>query len=329
MERTRGGLGPGDVGHRVVVRRYVGVGPTGRPLFTDLLGELLAFDEHRLLVRAEDGSEHTIAGRDVTAAKRVGPRPARYSEIVALERAADEAWPAPVHERLGDWFLRAAQGWTSRANSALPLGDPGRPLTDAIDACEAWYRGRGLTPRVSVPLPLRRDVAEALSVRNWHAQPPVLVQTAPLTSAPSIPSANPPSMEPGPHLLPAPSREFLALVGARKAGLPPAALEVLAGPPMVRFAEIRGSGGALLAGARGAVVGDGSWLHVSLVEVVADARRRGLARRISLALMEWAGGLGATRAVLQVEEHNAAAVALYRGLGFANHHRYVTYAGRP
>jgi ribosomal protein S18 acetylase RimI-like enzyme len=34
---------------------------------------------------------------------------------------------------------------------------------------------------------------------------------------------------------------------------------------------------------------------------------------------------GATRAYLQVEERNTAAVAMYAGLGFTTHHAYVTW----
>ena len=164
-----------DVGHRVVVRRRVG----GRAM-TDLLGVLVALDADRVVVRAEDGAVHTVPAADVVAGKRVPPRPARYSEIDALERTADRCWPAPVHERLGDWYLRAAQGWTNRANSALPLGDAGRPMAEALEATQAWYARQGLTPRITVPLPLRRDVADALAAAGWYAQPRVLVQTAPL-----------------------------------------------------------------------------------------------------------------------------------------------------
>jgi GNAT superfamily N-acetyltransferase len=310
-----GRLGPADVGHRVVVRRYVGVGPAGRPLFSDLLGELLAADAERLTVRTERGDEYVIATGDVAAAKRVGPRPARYSEIIALERMADEAWPAPVTERLGDWILRAAEGFTNRANSALPLGDAGMPIGEAIDACAAWYGALGLLPRITVPLPLRRDVADALTARGWYAQPVVHVQTARL--ADDLPPVS------GVRLEPVPSVEFLTAARARKASLPDAALRVLTGPAQVRFAEVRDGDRALLAMARGAVVRD--WVHLGLVEVVEAARRQGHARRVSLAVMAWGRGLGATRAVLQVEEANEGAFALYRDLGFSTHHRYVTF----
>jgi N-acetylglutamate synthase len=315
-----GRLGPADVGHRVVVRRFVGVGGSGRPIYSDLLGELTAADAEGLTVRTERGDEYLIATGDVAAAKRVGPRPTRYSEIVALELVADEAWPAPVTERLGDWILRAAEGFTSRANSALPLGDPGLPTGEAIDACAAWYRDLDLTPRITVPLPLRRDIAAALAARGWYAQPVVHVQTL-LLGARSA-RAGPGIEEVG--LEREPSAEFLRLARARKTSLPDAALRVLTGPAQVRFAEVRADDGRLLAMARGAVVRD--WVHLGLVEVVEAARRRGHARRVSLALMAWGRGLGAARAVLQVEEANGAAIALYRDLGFSTHHRYVTYA---
>ncbi|MFD0595838.1 hypothetical protein ACFQZ4_28950 [Catellatospora coxensis] len=50
-------------------------------------------------------------------------------------------------EELGAWRLRAAGGYTGRANSALPVGDPGLPLPEAIDAVVAFYRRQGLPRR--------------------------------------------------------------------------------------------------------------------------------------------------------------------------------------
>ena len=300
-----------DVGHRVVVRRRLDDGRA-----TDVLGELISFDQATLVVRTEAGEEHRIPLSHVEAGKRIGPRPTRYSEIAALERIADRAWPAPVHEALGGWILRAADGWTNRANSALPLGDAGRPLPDAIEACHAWYRGRGLLPKITVPLPLRRDVARELT--GWTAQPLVLVQVAALdpAEAPAVPV----------RLEEHPTPDFLAIVRARKESLPDAALSVLTAVPAVRFAEVRDDDGSLLAITRGAVVED--WLHIGTVEVLPAARRRGLAVAAYQGLAQWATSLGARRAFLQVEERNEAAVALYARLGFTTHHTYVTY-NRP
>ena len=50
--------------------------------------------------------------------------------MLELERMAAAHWRGTEEEWLGEWLLRAADGFTGRANSALPLGDPGRPLDD-------------------------------------------------------------------------------------------------------------------------------------------------------------------------------------------------------
>jgi len=55
-----------------------------------------------------------------------------------------EGWPPLERAELGGWLLRAAAGFTGRANSVLPLGDPGMPLSEAVDHCESWYDERGL-----------------------------------------------------------------------------------------------------------------------------------------------------------------------------------------
>jgi ribosomal protein S18 acetylase RimI-like enzyme len=51
-------------------------------------------------------------------------------------------------------------------------------------------------------------------------------------------------------------------------------------------------------------------------------QRRGHARRLILSALKWARQRGARRAWLQVETSNAAALALYRALGFAEVYRY-------
>ncbi len=162
---------------------------------------------------------------------------------------------------------------------------------------------------------------DVLTKRAWSASPPNLVQVAQrLRRGDRVVGRR--SRPPWASTT-APSAEFLAVAAARKQSLPTAAQHVLTAVPDVRFAEVRDEDGALLAMARGAVIDD--WLHVGLVEVDQASRRRGHARRVSQALAHWAAGVGATRAVLQVEEHNSAAVNLYAGLGFSTHHHYVSY----
>lgn len=229
------------------------------------------------------------------------------------------AGPGPG--RLGDWLLRSAAGWSGRANSALPVGDPDRPLPEAVDAIERWYAERGQPAMVNTPLPLAAPVGAELDGRGWGARPPVLVQTVALAALPPAPPT--PAGAPPVGLAAVPSEDWLAVAAGRKGGLPEAARHVLTAVDRVRFAHVYVDG-TLVAIGRGTVTGEGRWLGLSLIEVVPQARRRGLAGRVIRALVGWAVAEGASHAFLQVEQRNTAAVALYRGLGFTTHHTYLT-----
>jgi GNAT superfamily N-acetyltransferase len=309
-----------DVGHRIVVRRFAGI-REGRPLFSDVLGELVELSESHITLATDRGRLRVPIG-EVHRARRVPPaRRPTAAAVVALELAADEAWPAPVRGRLGDWLLRGADGWTGRANSALPVGDPDRPLPAAIDAVQRWYAERGQPALVNTPLPLAAPVGTELDARGWTARPPVLVQTALLAALPPAPAqrADLPPVE----LATTPSDDWLATAHERKGGLPDAARHVLTDVAQIRFAHVYADG-RLLAAGRGTVTGEGRWLGLASIEVLPEARRQGLAGRVIRSLVDWGRAEGATRAFLQVEQRNTPAVALYRGLGFTTHHTYLT-----
>ncbi|HEX5598153.1 MAG TPA: GNAT family N-acetyltransferase [Micromonosporaceae bacterium] len=328
-------LGQQDVGHRVVVRRIVGI-RGDRPLFSDALGELVDLTETYLTVNTAKGPLR-VPLAEVHRAKRVPPPPPKRAPrapgaprptaaaALALELAANDAWPAPIQERLGDWLLRAADGWTGRANSALPVGEPDRPLAAAIDAVQQWYGDRGQPAMITLPspLPLAGRLGQALDARGWTARPPVLVQTAPLTAVRNATRyrADLPPVE----LAEAPSKEWLTIAAARKGALPDVARHVLTAVDQIRFAylydTVEPGGRQLLGIARGTVTGEGRWLGLTLLEVLPQARGRGLAPQLIRALVEWAAGLGATDFFLQVETANSA-VALYERLGFTTHHTY-------
>ena len=75
--------------------------------------------------------------------------------------------------QLGSWLLRADGGFTGRANSALPLGDPGLPLAGAVDEVEAWYRARGLPPMIVIPGPLGAAAARSSAAMPGGVPAPV------------------------------------------------------------------------------------------------------------------------------------------------------------
>lgn len=101
---------------------------------------------------------------------------------------------------------------------------------------------------------------------------------------------------------------------------------MLTGVRQVRFAGRYDQDGAAAAIGRGVVADEApSWLGLWLIEVRADRRRQGLALELIGALARWAAEVGADRAYLQVDERNAAAIALYDRLGFTTHHTYTVW----
>ncbi|MFF5226191.1 GNAT family N-acetyltransferase [Dactylosporangium sp. NPDC000521] len=308
-------LGPQHVGSRVVVRRIVGQ-RGDRPLYSDILGRLVEITETHLTVRARTGAIR-VPLAEIHRAKTVPDR-RRLTPTESLEVAAAAGWPAGERDQLGDWLLRATDGWTMRGNSALPVGDPDLPLPDAVDAVSRWYERRHLPPAMSVPLPLFQRIDDELDRRGWTPMPLTLLMTARLADLPA-------AADPQVTLDASPSDEWLTAVAGRKGPLPPSARDVLTGVPAVRFASLRDPAGALLATGRGCVADpEGRWLGLSLIGTDERARRQGLARRVIGTLLTWAAATGATDAYLQVEQRNTGAVALYEKLGFTTHHVYQT-----
>jgi len=68
-------LGRADVGHRVVVRRFVEM-RDGRPVFTDVVGDLTAWDDQDITVVTRRGPV-TVPIATIVAGKRIPARPGR------------------------------------------------------------------------------------------------------------------------------------------------------------------------------------------------------------------------------------------------------------
>jgi GNAT superfamily N-acetyltransferase len=305
----------------VVVRRIVGVSHE-RTTYSDALGELVDLTETDLTIATDKGMLR-VPLRDVHRAKRVpAARRPPAGDVIALELAANEGWPAPVQSRLGSWILRAADNWTGRANSALAVGDPDRRLEAAIDGVVAWYDAHGQQPLINAPMPLAAPVNAALDGRGWTTRPLTLVQTATLARVRAEAPAR--GDLPPVDLADAPTDEWFGMVAEHKGALPATAARILTGVPDLVFAHVRDADGELIAVARGTVTGPGRWLGISLLQTAPAVRRRGIAQQVVRGLAEWAVQHGSSRAYLQVEERNTAAVGLYGRLGFSTHHTYLT-----
>jgi GNAT superfamily N-acetyltransferase len=249
--------------------------------------------------------------------------------IVELERTAAAHWRGTGEQRLGDWLLRAAEGFTGRANSALPFGDPGLPLDEALAAVTDWYRARGLPPMIVVPTALEADptgqaLDNHLAERNRATRPgPAFVMVADLPLAGLRPDSLPAGREV--RVTSEPGDAWAAMYHYRgQDHLPPIARKVLTSAEAQSFVSISSgdisSGDDVLAIARLSVAG--GWAGLTAVEVNPAYRRQGLGTAITAAACQEAARHGITRVFLQVEVTNAPARALYESLGFRYSHAY-------
>jgi N-acetylglutamate synthase len=263
--------------------------------------------------------------------------------IGELERAAAGGWRAPEEAALGDWLLRAADGFTGRANSALAVGDPGLPLAAAITEVGRWYRDRGLPPMVAIPYPLGRPQSNAIDrflsdELGWPVRPGAATvmtadpgevaawgaagratadATAGTGAGPTAGAGAPAGLDV--DMAAEPDDGWLALYRFRGRRPPPMARRLLMSAPWQAFASVREAGDTVAIG-RVAVAGD--WAGLTAVEVHPRHRRRGLGGAVTAALAAAAAARGVAGLYLQVEDDNGAARALYRRIGFADHHSY-------
>jgi len=233
-----------------------------------------------------------------------------------LERLAARSWRGLEEERFGNWLLRASDGFTGRANSALVVGEPPTDLATAVRTLTDWYVTRGLRPRAQVPVPVPGSEAAdaAFDAAGWLRDDDNLVLTASLADWPAPRVAV--------DLAPEPDEAWLTGYRYRGTPLPPVARAVLVNAEDPVFASIRCDPAPVrpAAVARGVVVED--WLIVTAVTVDEGHRRRGLASSIMAGLGAWARDRGGRSCVLQVAGDNAPALSLYARLGFTEHHRY-------
>jgi ribosomal protein S18 acetylase RimI-like enzyme len=318
---------PGLYGHRVALRHRLGSGADAGML-TDAVGELAPDGPDAVRVQTRGGPV-TVPLDAVAAVRAVPPAPAArpsWSAVARLEGICADGWPAPVDAPLGRWRLRAAGGFTGRANSALVLGDPGLPVPDALARVAEFAHRYRLPPRVQVPegSPWHTEVAalgwapETTHQAGWRVE--VLVGSLEAPGDAPAPAGLTVTLE---------GRERWRVVAEEDArgGRADQRFEiarehVLTAPGLPHLAFAVARRGAELVGAVRLAVLDGH-LYVTRLAVDPDHRRLGVATALMDAAGRWGREHGASWSVLQVADTNIAALDLYRRRGHTRHHRYV------
>ncbi len=312
------------LGHRVVVRYRLPENDAQQ--YTDVIGELLAHDP--VQVRAADGTTVTVTADRVVAAKPLGPRPIRIGEIRALESAAIDGWPGLERAWFDGWLCSAGNGYTLRANTAVPLGDSGRGAAldmRTLQTIGQWYAGQGL------PLRLRLPDRLAPVPPGWLVWGETLVLAIDITNfvLPQGPSMVRIDERPHPAWLELHRQRGEDTVDESE---PPPDVAVLtaAHEGSVGFAGLGLPQPLAIGRAALTTATDGRrWVGLGCIAVAAPHRRHGLGTLVCAELIRWGHKRGATHAYVQVEAGNNGALAMYREMGFVDHHHYRYAAPNP
>lgn len=300
----------GAVGKRVTIRLREADGG-----YRDIVGILQ--NDHELI---NSKSQLISFSKDEIAIWReVKPLPDRAGtgsplslRINELEQLSDVTWPATETIEFGKWRLRISDGFTMRANSVLPtgaapIGEPAAPLIDAVDHVIKIYSEKNLTPTFTIPLPLYQELDEYLESQGW----PIKVGAQFLIKDIGIEALGENSKFIF-EVSDKPSPDWLSLQSDHR-------LENLMNRYPARYGLIK-SGAKIIAVGRIATMG--TWSIATRLFVDPSQRGKGVAKYLMNKLIEVAKTDGATKVGLQVDIENAAALALYKSMGFREHHSY-------
>lgn len=234
-----------------------------------------------------------------------------------VERAGLKAWPGIDVAYDGQWVLRAAQGYTKRANSvqSLDVTDEAN-APQRVAASRAWFEVRGLQPVFRVTPLAGPAIVTALDEAGWK----------------TIDASHLFAMELG-SVLPDPRAEIYPLLDKTFLSI----AQRLQGYTDERLASMRAllamievpAVGVVLYSETGAPVAsalfdiaDGIVITGNVVTDVAQ-RRKGYGAAMMRTGLSWAHENGATVAALNVAADNPGGQALYRSLGYQRQYDYA------
>jgi len=312
-------------------------------------------------VRAGVRADESVAAVDfsdkhILIVKALPDHPVRNSDIRAVETATAKAFPGIAHVVESGWLLRAGDGITERSNSALPL-EPGTSTQPVpLEKIKSFYDSHDLPVRIAIPDRIAKPAQALVAGPEWTVGPDITVMTRALDG--DLPPAELAAESDGAaqvldehsaeqvldehsveladvqvDIADQPDDDWLGLYHFRGTTLPEHALQFLRNEIDGRmcFGRLQVPDNNAPEGIRTVAITRGTltesddgrvWLGFSAVEVAADMRRRGLGTLLGIHMMHWGAQHGADSAYLQVLGSNEAGIALYRTLGFTEHHRH-------
>ena len=240
-------------------------------------------------------------------------------DIPVIEEAASRSWPSKHTQQYGGWLLRATEGVTRRANSVLPLGNPGdENLEAALGHVQAFYTEHNLPIRFQMTSASQPSELDSfLESKGLIIDMRVKVLTIPL--------ANVLLEEPefGVVVFGSPWKDWFTTY-QKASGFDINQINIR--QDIIERISNEKACAAAIKGEKvvgiGLAVLDQEWLGLFSLVTEPKVRRQHVATSITQSLIGWGLSRGAQRGYLQVEETNKPAQKLYFGLGFSEAYSY-------
>jgi N-acetylglutamate synthase len=240
--------------------------------------------------------------------------------VTLIEELSMNAWPSLQTIFYDGWVLRFSGGYTRRANSVNPLYNGELDTVEKIIECERLYSERKMDTifkMTSASFP--RDLDGTLSEKGCQYQAETSVQILNLEGS---------ILSNLPRRTVSISEEFsdewlssyfeMNALSENKRQIAKKMLENTI--PNKCLASIMDNSNKIVS--CGLAVSQSGYVGLFDIATHKDYRRKGLARQLTLALLNWGKSNGAKSAYLQVVLDNEPALKLYHSLGFAESYRY-------
>lgn len=263
--------------------------------------------------RPDMGSRDVLRSRSMTA-------------LTILDELMANAWPPAVRENRGGWLVRWADGFTRRANSALPVGQADEVPT-LVSECEQFYRSHRTAPVFQVSTASAPpELVDYLVARRYRGTARTLVAHASVQDVIANTRSSGSTEVEQDHVPDDWFDAYWEVEASRGRSGADAKMcrDTLLEPALPRaYATVRALGE--VAGV-GQIVVERGWAGVQCMATRTGHRRRGAATAVLHCLAVEAAARGAEKMYLAVMADNLAAQRVYQRATFrpAHEYRYFT-----